>query len=219
MTGPATTRGGPPKTQDGNPAATPWYKRRAVLGAAAIVIVVAIAVITDLPAPTSPAIDAKAESSIIGQINTDVGPCVYAVDQALSLYSERARLDASQQSQVPGLLRDDENACSLADSSIYDLSDIDVMGTSAGKHISDAVSVSTTWATSDALGVIDLIEILEDQPRDRRAATQLVADREQMAKDRDVVDSQVVDAERLDHRQLPAVKLSSGATPKGPVTS
>jgi hypothetical protein len=195
----------------------PWYRRRWFLVTAAVTVVVAIAVITDLPTSTSPAADAQAEATVIGQINAGVGPCVYAVREAQLIYAkERAgTLTAGERSQVPALLRDDQNACSLTNESVFNLSDIDVVGTPAGKRIGQAVSTSTTWVTSDALGVVDLIEILSTHPHDRRALAHLAVDRRNMTTDRDRVDADVAAASALVDHALPRIKLISGSQPSG----
>jgi hypothetical protein len=203
-----------PTSEDPGPKG-PWWRRRSVLLGAAGLAVIAIAVITDLPTPTSPTSDAKAESTIIGEVNTDVAPCVYAVHEAMLIYVDRVsgQLNSADRAQVPSLIRDDEDACSLTDSSVFDLSDIDVIGSPAGKQISDAISTSTVWVTSDALGVIDLIETLQQHPHDQRAQAQLTVDRQRMTEDRARVDAEVASASRLLNRTLPNVHLATGTLP------
>ena len=91
------------------------------------------------------------------QLNTDVGPCSYAVGESITIYRDlRAHtLTPAQSRQVPGLLRDDQAACSFTDDSVYQLSTIDVPGSASGRDIGQVVSTVTLWATSDALSAIE----------------------------------------------------------------
>jgi hypothetical protein len=215
VSGPATAEPWPPPTPDRPAPAVTWYKRRWFLVTTAVLIVVAIAVITDLPTPTSNADDAQAETTIISQINTDVAPCVYSVREAMLIYVDHrsGSLPATSKAQVPSLLRDDEDACSLTDASVFDLSDIDVIGTPAGKRIADAVAISTNWVTSDALGVVDSIVVLLAHPRDRQALAQLAVAQHRMTGDDDDVMADVEAASKDVDRTLPPVNLATGSLP------
>ena len=112
---------------------TMWYRRRAFLVSAGVVVVVGAAVISDLPTPTSRASDIQGETTVISEINTDVGPCVFSLHEALTLYAdESGRLSPANRAQIPGLLRDDQNACSYTNATIFDLSDISLLGLACG---------------------------------------------------------------------------------------
>ena len=88
VSGPATTERRFPPVPDPGGDTRRWYKRRAFLVAVGVVVVVGAAVISDLPTPTSPASDARAENAVITQINTDVAPCLFSVREALTLYGD-----------------------------------------------------------------------------------------------------------------------------------
>jgi hypothetical protein len=79
-------------------------------------------------------------------------------------------LTSAHRAQIPGLLRDDLDACSLTDQSIYDLSDIESPGGTAGNRVGDALNTATVWTTSDALGVIATIQALTNGPNGKARA-------------------------------------------------
>lgn len=217
--GPTTTDRPAPPPWEPDPARTPWYRRRAFLVGAGVVVVVAVAVLSDLPTPTSRVADIAAESAVIAEINTDVGPCVFSVHEALTLYAdESGRLSAADRSQIPGLLRDDQNACSYTSAGIFDLSDIDVLGTPAGKQVAQAVNTATVWSTSDALAAIEAVQSLTADPVDKKARTMLEGDEKLLAADRAKATSEIDDAGRLLATRLPALDISTQVLPGVPAS-
>ncbi len=175
---------------------------------------VGAAVISDLPTPTSRASDAQGESSVISEINTDIAPCVFAVREALTLYSDSTgTLSAANRAQIPGLLRDDQTACSYTDANIFDLSDISVSGTPAGKQVAQAVNTVTVWATSDALSAIEAIQALTSHKADAKARTELRAHERLLASDRDKATAEIDAADRLLRTRLPALDVSTEVLP------
>jgi len=219
VSGPTTAaRRFPPAPEPVGPR-TPWYRRRAFLVAAAVVVVVVAVVVSDLPTPTSRASDIQGEAAIIGEINTDVAPCVFSVHEALTLYAdESGRLSAAHRSQIPGLLRDDQTACSYTNDNIYELSDIDLIGSPAGREVGQAVNTATVWATSDALAAIEAVQSLTKDPADRRARSKLEADRRLLAADRDKVTSQIDAAGRLLGTRLPTIDITTQSLPGVPAS-
>ena len=168
MTGipdPAASPGSSPGTPGPTSPAAPWYRRRVFLLVVGVVVVVAVAVISDLPTGASRSADIQAETTVIGQINTDIAPCVFAVHEAQNLYSRETSdtVTSADRAQIPGLLRDDLDACSLTDQSIYDLSDVESPGGAAGDRVADALNTATVWTTSDAVGVIATIQALHER--------------------------------------------------------
>ena len=91
--------------------------------------------LTDLPVPTSRASDVAAERSVMSEVNTDLGPCALAVHQAVGIWNLQAahQLTPADRAPTPGLLSDDQVACSLTNDGVYDLSGIQVPGTPAGQ--------------------------------------------------------------------------------------
>ena len=71
----------------------------------------------------------------ISEINTDVAPCLFSLREALTLYGDETTgtLSAAHRAQIPGLLRDDQTACSYTNDNIFELSDIDVPGSRGGQ--------------------------------------------------------------------------------------
>ncbi len=172
----------------------PWYRRRNVLLAACVVVILAITVITDLPSHASRASNIASAAALIKEVNSDISPCVFAAGEAFTIYADQTHnsLTASDRASVPALLNDDQTACSFTNDSIFSLSEIDVPGSAAGKQLGDVVNSVTLWATSDALGAIDAIQTLSTDPGDNAALGALVKSRRMMASDRAAADASVV---------------------------
>jgi len=165
---------------------TPWYKRRALLVTVAAIAVLAITVISDLPVHSSLAADVSAGRSVMSEINADVGPCTFAVKESFSIHADQVAgsLSSSDQREASSLLRDDLAACSFTDDSIFELSNIEVPGSAAGKRLGEVVDTVTLWATSDALGAISDLETLLTRPNDQSALRDLAARERALASDR-----------------------------------
>ena len=67
---------------------SPWYRRRAWLVSAALIVVVGVTVLTDLPQHSSRSGQITDDTSVMTQVNTDVGPCSYAVGESLTIYRD-----------------------------------------------------------------------------------------------------------------------------------
>jgi hypothetical protein len=180
-----------------------------VLLGAGVVIVLAITVITDLPVHSSRAQEIASERNVIGQINSDVSPCALAIREAVGLYEEEAAhtLPANDRASAATFLRDDQAACSFTNQTIYDLSNIEVPGSSAGKHIGNVVSAVTLWATSDALGAIEDVQTLTTHASDSRASKDLSRRIRTLDADRTEADNQVLAADRILNANLPMPHL------------
>jgi hypothetical protein len=110
---------------------------------------------------------------------------------------------------IPGLLRDDQDACSLTDQSIYDLSDIASPGGTAGNRVGDALNTATLWTTSDALGAIETIQALTNGPN-AKARAQLLKYKRLMAADREKAVAEIRAADKsLGAAHLPLLNLST----------
>ena len=194
-----------------------WYRRRGMVVAAVVVVIGIVTVLTDLPVPTSRSQDISSERSVMTELNTDVAPCALAVRQALGIWDLEAAhsLTASDKSSTPGLLSDDQTACSLTNESIYDLANIEVPGSPAGKDMGDLVATATLWTTSDALRAIEDVQTLMNNPGDTRTLRDLSEAERRLASDRRAALAETSAADRiLDTRltppDMPSVAGSAG---------
>jgi hypothetical protein len=196
---------------------SPWYRRRSVALGGAVLAVVAAAVIVDLPHQASHSTQVAGNASVISQLNADVQPCVYGVDQTFAIYRAQAHhsVPASDRGKLPDLLRDDQNACAFTNSSIYDLANMEVAGSTAGKHLNNIVSTVTLWASSDALGAIEAIQTLMSKPADRSALAALGRDEKLLASDRAEAEAQLKAADAALAATLPALVLPTLPRPPG----
>ncbi len=93
-----------------------WFRRPWFLAALALLVVVAISVVIDLPRPITRAQDVASQNSSIDEINTDLADCTFAAKESFNFYNENlaGQLTKSDLAEVPTLLTGDETACSFA---------------------------------------------------------------------------------------------------------
>jgi hypothetical protein len=197
--------GGP----DGSAGAGHWYQRRALVWSVVVVVVIGVAVISDLPQHQSRQSQISGGTSVMKQINSDLAPCSYAVNEAFEIEADviANSLSSANRARVPGYLRDDQDACAFTNSSINDLANLEVPGTNAGKELGDLVSTVTFWASSDALAAIESIQTLTSKPGNVTAGTDLATAERLMASDRAEAENQEAAANRILGTHLPALQL------------
>lgn len=204
--------GGPPAVAPpGTPASRrPFYQRKSWFVPAVVVLVLAVVVLTDLPQTTSRAAQIANGDAVVSQVAQDVGPCSYAVSESFVIYGDMTRrsLTPSEKAQVPGLLDDDQQACSFTSSSIYDLSTIGVPGSPSGRYLGDLVETVTLWATSDALSAIEQIQALSSGPGDHKALQILATDERLLGQDRAQALHELASADAIVHARFPALHLA-----------
>lgn len=185
-----------------------WQRHRNLLVAVAVVVVALITVLTDLPVSTSRADDVSAERSVMSEVNSDLAPCALAIHQAIGIWNLQAAhaLTPADRAPTPGLLSDDQTACSYTNESIYDLSEIQVPGTTAGKELGQLVSTVTLWSTSDALRAIEDVQTLMGDPTES-VEQNLSKQEAQLAADRRTAIAQETAADRSLATHLPPVDL------------
>lgn len=187
-----------------------WWRRRGWLIVLVVLAIVAVTVLTDLPGSDSKAAQYSGDSGVISALNSSLASCDYAVQESFLIHRRQlgGTLTSSERAQVPGLLGQDQEACSYTSQDIYDLSDIEVPGSSSGKYLESAVGTVTTWATSDALGAIVEIERLYGKPGDATAKRTLARDQRRMYSSRAVVLGDIAKADRVLGRRLPKLHLT-----------
>jgi hypothetical protein len=176
--------------------------------AGAIVAIVAVAVVTDLPTPASRSSQVGSADAFIKEVNTDLAPCDYALAEAYGFRAGQldGTLTPSDIAQLPMLFRDDEMACSYAGPTISDLTSIESPGTVANTPLGAMLATCTQWATYDALSAIDLIQELSEHPGSAHDATALATATQRLATDRGL-------APRV--AQVPAsATVGAGRTPR-----
>jgi hypothetical protein len=172
-------------------------------------VIVLITVLSDLPVSTSRAEDITAERSVMSEVNADLGPCALGVHQAIGIWNLQAAhaLTAADRAPTPGLLGDDQTACSFTSESIFDLTNIEVPGTQAGKDLGQMIATATLWTTSDSLQAIEDVQTLMNDPTDASALRSLADAEKRLATDRSNALSQEDAADRALATRLPSVDL------------
>jgi hypothetical protein len=164
-----------------------------------------VTVLSDLPVNTSRTQDIASERSVMKELNSDIAPCALAVHQALGIWGLQAAhaLTASQRAGTPGLLSDDQLACSLTNETIFDLTNIEVPGSPAGKKMGDLVATATLWTTSDALRAIEDVQTLMADPTNASTLRNLSVEERQLAADRRTANAEEDAADRTLGTRLP----------------
>jgi hypothetical protein len=188
----------------------PLYKRRGVLVPGALTLVLAVVVLTDLPQNSSRAAQISNDTTVMSQVNSDIGPCSYALEETFTIYRDLSAgsLSRSEERQVPGLLTDDQTACSFMDDSIYQLSTITVPGSGSGRDLGQLVGTVTLWATADALSAIEQVQVLDTDPSDRQALKLLAGDEKLLGSDRAAAEAELAAADKTVGTRLPALDLA-----------
>jgi len=189
-----------PSAKDGEAKAPLWQRRRGLTIGILAAVILLITVLTDLPTSTSRGSDITAEQSVMTEVNSDLSPCALAIHQAVGIWTlqNAHELTPADRASTPGLLSDDQTACSLTSESIYDLANIDIPGTAAGKHLSQMVASALLWSTSDALRVIEDVVTLLGSPNDTSARADLTKSEASLDTDR----AQAIAQERAADRAL-----------------
>lgn len=197
---------------------TPWYQRRGVLIGGAVAVVIAIAVVSDLPTTASRRAQIATANAFIAEVNSDLAPCDYALNQAYGIRTDQLRgtVTAANESQIPELLRDDEMACSYAGPQVDDLTNIESPGTAANGPLGQMLSTATQWATNDALTSIDDIQALIEHPGNTRNARELAYDTLQLWLDRASARASIRAAGRTLHATLTQVAMGDESLPMAP---
>lgn len=189
-----------------------WYRRPWVLAALALVVIVAISVVIDLPRPITKSQDAASQNASIKEMNTDLADCAFAVKESFHIYNLNVtgKLTKSDLSQVPTLLTGDETACSFASEPVYDLTNnLQVDDTKAGKHIDLMLTVVEHWITDNALAAIKDIQYLFNHRGDASTIRHLGYQEGQLAADRVKALDDEAAAEQVLGQRLYALKMPS----------
>lgn len=191
------------------PANRPWRRRPKFLVLLALTVLIAAAVISDLPQHKPKSAQVASAAAVIDDINTSIHPCAYAVSEAFSFYQreEAGALTTSERRQVPGLMRQDGQACSLTSQSIINLGTLTLPSSSYGPYLASAVRSILDWATSDSVAAVNDLQALVAHPHDTRARTDLAKRETLLASDRLRADHQVDAARRTLGKSLPAPRL------------
>ena len=178
--------------------------------AAIVIVIVAVTVLTDLPQHQTRAEQISADTAIMKQVNADIASCAFAANESFTIWKDEQThtLRPSDISRVPGLLRDDQTACSFTSQSIFDLtSNIDVPQAAAGKPLGEMLGTVTLWATSDALSAIESIQTLTNDPGNSSALRQLQKEEPLLASDRGQAEAQLEAADKILATKLPDLNL------------
>jgi hypothetical protein len=176
-----------------------WYKRPWFIITVAVVVVVALSVLSDLPRPITKKEDAASQNGTIKQINVDVKACAFAVSESFSFYNKyvAGTLKASELAQIPPLLIGDQTACSFASQPVYDLTNnIQPRETTAGKDIDKVLRVAQQWMTNCALASIEDIQFLFNHPGNSSKIADLTKQQTNLSQTRQLALSDVHAAEK-----------------------
>lgn len=194
-----------------------WYKRTSFLIVLAIGVFVIASVLVDLPTKVTPRADASAQTEIMREVNNDLAGCAFATQESFTIYRYllAKTLTKENRSLAPGMLRDDQIACSLTSSSIYSLANIQPTGSSAGRSVADIARIAILWTTSDAQAAIIAIQQIYAGNATPSTYASLSQAEKLLAKDRAAAYADIRSAEASVHAPLPAPYLPALPHPQG----
>jgi hypothetical protein len=187
-----------------------WYKRPWFLVTVAIVLIVAISIVTDLPHHLTKTQDAASQDATIKTINGDLKPCAFAVNESFKFYNQdvAGKLTKSDLGQIPLLLTGDQTACSFASGPVSELTNnLQPLDTTAGRHIDLMKSVVQRWMTNNALAAIEDIQYLFAHPGNESKIHDLTLQQTRLTAKRQLALKDVTDAESVLGITLVSVQL------------
>ncbi len=191
-------------------ARTVWYRRPWFLITVGVALVVGVSVLSDLPTASTPASDAASQNAAISEINTDLAPCSYAVNEAFSFYNlyVHHQLTSTHYTQSLTLLKDDQAACGFTSNGLYDLTNnVQVNLTPAGKFVNATLAPLVTWMDSDSNGAIADIRLILTNHSVAKARKDLAKQERYLASDRTVIMNDVAHANQLLGGRVHAIKV------------
>lgn len=163
-----------------------FWRRRPFLVGAAVAVVLAVAVVTDIPLSSTPTTRLSDATGTIKEIANDVAGCNAALGEAFTIYRGIAAgtLTKGQRAESTSILSDDANGCSYTNQSIVDLASMGLPQVSIGKNLSHIAGRALAWADPDGLQAIDDIATLLAHPHQAKAAADLRQQIHQLGVDR-----------------------------------
>lgn len=173
----------------------PWHARRGLVVVAAVVVIGTISVLLDLPHHASATQRTQEATAVVTAVNSAIKPCTYSVAQAFSILQREhaGTVTAAELRQFPGIISDDEKACSSSDATAAPLGTtvfgtLTLSSTPAGRDLTTMVRAVLDWTTFDAPGAIEDIRVLLTSPDDAKASKDLQVREQTFAKDRTAAD-------------------------------
>ena len=164
----------------------PFWRRRSVLIAGTVAVVIAVSVVTDLPQSPSPASKRSSVIATIKEVSGDVAGCNAALGEAFTIYHQLSAgtLTAAHRNEAPAILADDANGCSYTSQSIVDLASVQISQVGVGRTLNHLAADALNWTDPDGLTAIyDVAALLRD-PHQTKARANLTQQVAQLAADR-----------------------------------
>ncbi|MDE3007780.1 MAG: hypothetical protein KGI14_01945 [Acidobacteriota bacterium] len=187
-----------------------WYKRPWFLITAVIVVVIVASIISDLPHPLTNAQDFQSQRDSIKSINVELRACEYALGESENFYREanKGPVPPDHAAVIKNYLIQDLNTCSGASGQSDQLvSNIQIVATTAGKHVAQMQYYAATWVTVDAYHAVLDIQTFMKSPHDKKNLANLAYYEAQLNKNRGLARAQIDDASRILGATLPYPNL------------
>jgi hypothetical protein len=198
----------------------PWHARRWAVVGLAVLVVVAVSVLLDLPHHASGAEEVREASAVVTAVDAGIASCTYSVTQAFSLLDREhaGRITAAERPKLPGMISDDAKACSSSNATAAPLGTtvfgtLTLSSTPAGRDLTTMVKAVLDWTTFDAPGALDDIQILVANPENQKATNGLATQEKDFAKDRAAADRAI----RLANLALRSSAVADPRLPSLPV--
>jgi hypothetical protein len=187
-----------------------WYKRPWFLVTLAVIIIVAVSVLSDISHPITNAEDVAAQNSTIKQVNADIKQCTFGLSEAFRFYRESTTSNPSsaQHKVIDKYLVQDQTVCSFAGPSMSQLTNnLQPVETTAGRALDKMLKVTILWMDSDANGAIADIAYLFKHPGDAKTIRDLGVRENYLGMDRTLALDDLAQANSILSTNLVTLKL------------
>src|SRR5579871_3159778 len=151
-----------------------FWKRPSTIFGLGVVVVLAIAALTDLPTGSTRSSRLSNDRTTVSSFNAAMTECAFALNEAetIARQSEAGQLTPGDRAKAPGLLNDDFNACAGTSSNLDTLANIEMPGGQVGHQLGQVDATLFHWYWPGASDVInDLTTIVEHGASGRALAT------------------------------------------------
>lgn len=176
----------------------PWYRRRSWVVAGLVLVVVAVAVITDLPRRNTPRFRREDLAGFISGLGSEVAQCNAGLHDAIVAYEEAT----SPHPKVPtstaaSFVQDGIAACSFTNAGVVALGSQQAPRTLLTLGVGHLPSQVGLWAALDAFSALQDLKVIVAHPSDAAARSKYRAQVVALDRRRSVIEQMVARAQTL----------------------
>lgn len=153
-----------------------WHHRRTLLAAGAVVAVLGVSVLSDLPRTDTPALRRQDLAGFVTSLGAQVAQCSAGVHDALAAYGDAtASPPKLPMSTAASYVQDGIDACSFINSGVVGLSSQQAPRTVLGLGVGSLPAQVGLWASFDAFSMLQDLKVVVAHPGDAAARRRYLA--------------------------------------------